>query len=197
MVLGPPRDADEVGIRQRASVSKQPFLAVEHPFQVGMRLGDLGRPERPENIPVRSFHAVLEGVPERGEGREEARVEEGQNLVEPVEPRRALGIGQSLADPPCSEVVEDGHALADRLARGGHQRWRFAHGIDPAVGVTLHDLGHLDAAEPVRLPEPLQGHDRAERATRRDAVHEGLNHVCLLVSVTTPTLHHGLCGCSG
>ena len=135
---------------------------------------------------------MLEDVPERAEGGEEARVQERQNPVEPIELRRALGEGQPFADPPSAEMVEDGHALADPLACGGHQRRSLADRVDLTIGFALHHCRHLDAAEAVRLSEPFQRNDRAERASRRDAVHEGLNHVCLLVSVTTPTWHHGL-----
>ena len=122
---------------------------------------------------------MLEGVPERAEGGEEARVEERQHLVEPVEPGRALGEGQALVDPPRAEMVEDRHALADQLARGGHQRRRLADRVDPSVGLALHHRRHLDAAEPVGFAEPFQRDDGAEGASGGDAVQEGLDHGCL------------------
>src|SRR3546814_21194166 len=79
-------------------------------------------------------------------------------------------------------MVEDRHAFGKDSAVCRHQCRGLADRIDSQIALALHNLRHLNPAEPVRLAQPFDRDDRAEGASRGHSVEKNGFH-CLITIV--------------
>src|SRR5690606_23395137 len=78
-----------------------------------------------------------------------------------------------------TEMVEDRHTLGKDSAVRRHQGRSLAHRVDAQIALAFHCFRHLDPAEPIRLAQPFERDDRAERASRGHTVEKNGFH-CLV-----------------
>ena len=173
VVADPASEAAQVGIRHGPPGAEQPLAVAKQPVQVDALLGDVLTAERSEQL-LLAFVEILAvvGCPQRRESGKEVRDQIGEHLVERIGIGPAPGDAELALRVPARQMQQDGQALAERPAVLEQQRGRLQERIHPDVERIPGTLKHVDAAEAIRLAQPLQCHDRAEGATLRHTIEE-------------------------